>query len=86
MATMSFGYWADQRAGVEELARVVSDHGRVVIVEPTSGDGLKGKGRARNPKQIAQLLTEAGLVVDSTEVVYRSPLRLPMARAFIASP
>jgi SAM-dependent methyltransferase len=86
LATMSFGYWPDQRAGAEELARVVSDNGRVVVVEPTSGGGLKGKNRARTPKQISDLLADAGLVVDRTEVVYRSPLRLPMARAFIASP
>jgi SAM-dependent methyltransferase len=74
LATMSFGYWEDQAAGVAELARVVSDTGKVVIVEPPNAAG-----------NVTKLLAAAGLTLERTETVHRSRLLLPQARAFIAA-
>lgn len=85
VTSTSFDHWADQRAGVEELARVVADNGRVVLVDLAAG-WLAGQGRTRSPRKIARLLTEAGLQVDRRETVYRLGLVLPYVRAFIASP
>ncbi|HKC28813.1 MAG TPA: hypothetical protein VKB75_12445, partial [Jatrophihabitans sp.] len=78
----SFGYWLDQRAGIAELARVVTDHGKIVLVEPTR---LPSRGRNRGVSDIVAMLTSAGLRVDSTEVALRSALMRARARAFIAS-
>jgi ubiquinone/menaquinone biosynthesis C-methylase UbiE len=75
IATMSVRYWLDQSAGVAELARVVSDTGKVVVVEATNTAG-----------RIAELLEAAGLTVERTETVSRSRLGLAQARAFIAVP
>jgi SAM-dependent methyltransferase len=84
LATASFGYWLDQRAGVAELARVVTDNGKVVLVE---ADHLpaRGRNRAHGVKDIVAVLTSVGLHVDSAEVAVRSSLMRARARAFIAS-
>jgi SAM-dependent methyltransferase len=84
VATMSFGFWTDQRAGAHELARVVTDNGRVVVVEPARG-GPAQRNRARGVKDITRVLEAAGLQVERTETLRRSALRRPVARAFIAS-
>lgn len=73
VAVMSLRYWTDQRAGIAELARVVSDTGTVVIVDAPD-------------RRILDLLAEAGLPVGATETLHRSPLMRPIARAFMASP
>ena len=87
MATMSFAFWIDQRAGAAELARVVSDNGRVVVVE--SGKLLSGGPSGRNParsvRDITHTLEAAGLRVERVETLHRSMLGGPSARAFIAS-
>jgi SAM-dependent methyltransferase len=85
IATMSFGYWKDQRKGVGELARVVARTGKVVLVEPTGGEG-KGKGRLHGEKDISYVLERAGLELERTETVDRSRLGKAQARAFIAIP
>jgi SAM-dependent methyltransferase len=84
MATMSFAYWIDQRAGAAELARVVSDNGRVVLVESGKG-GRSGRNRARSVRDITHTLEAAGLQVERVETLHRSMLGGPSARAFIAS-
>lgn len=86
IAAMSFAYWTDQRVGVAELARVVSDNGVVVLAESTHPEGAgRGRGRARSEKDIAQLLRSAGLHVDRVETLHRSLLRRPLVTAFICS-
>jgi SAM-dependent methyltransferase len=85
LAIMSFAYWVNQQAGVEELARVVADNGKVVIVEST-GRNPKRKDRARSVKEVSELLADAGLSVEHTETVRRSKLFRATARAFVASP
>jgi ubiquinone/menaquinone biosynthesis C-methylase UbiE len=85
VSSVSFDHWADQRAGVEELARVVRDNGRVVLVD-LSAIWLPGRGRVRSPRGVRRLLREAGLEIDRTEVVYRFAFSLPFVRAFIAFP
>jgi hypothetical protein len=82
---MSLAYWIDQRAGAEELARVVADTGKVVIVE-SNGHGPKGKDRVRTVKELTELLADVGLDVERTETVRRSMLFRPKVRALIASP
>jgi ubiquinone/menaquinone biosynthesis C-methylase UbiE len=84
IAAMSFAYWTDQRVGVAELARVVTDNGTVVLAESTHPGG-SGRGRARSGKDITQLLRAAGLHVDRIETLRRSLLRRPLATAFICS-
>ncbi len=73
ISTSSFGLWRDQRAGVEELARVVTENGRVVLV-----DRGQSKGAAR-------LLARAGLTVEGREVVHRRGFVFPLVRAFVAA-
>jgi ubiquinone/menaquinone biosynthesis C-methylase UbiE len=77
VAVRSLAYWADPRAGCAELARVVSDHGKVVVVDRVNG--RRGAG------DIAALLEAAGLEVERVETLRRSPLLRPQIRAFIAS-
>jgi SAM-dependent methyltransferase len=84
VATMSFAFWTDQRAGAHELARVVTDNGRVIVVE-SARNGSAQRNRARNANDITRVLEAAGLQVERTETLRRSALRRPMARAFIAS-
>jgi ubiquinone/menaquinone biosynthesis C-methylase UbiE len=85
LATLSIGVWLDQRAGVAELARVVSDNGRVIVVE-TNKVQTAGRNRIRGAKDLTRLLEDVGLAVDRVETVRRSPLGTPLAHAFIASP
>ena len=84
VATMSMAFWIDQRAGVAELARILTDNGRVIIVESTKGQA-RGMRRARGVKQITELLASVDLHVEDTDVLRRSVLLRPLARAFICS-
>jgi len=63
--------WRDPAAGLAELARVVSDGGRVVVAE-----------RARAGRTVRELLEWAGLSLERAETVAR--VGLPSVRAFIA--
>jgi ubiquinone/menaquinone biosynthesis C-methylase UbiE len=85
VAAFSFAYWADQRAGVAELARVVRGSGKVVLVESTAGH-RPDRGRVRKAKEITGLLVDGGLRVERTETLRRAALVRPTVRAFIASP
>jgi SAM-dependent methyltransferase len=82
IAMLSFTYWKDQRAGLAELARVVADNGKVVVVEPTNGTD----GRAHGAKKIGEMLAAAGLTLERTETLGRSRLGRASARAFVAAP
>jgi ubiquinone/menaquinone biosynthesis C-methylase UbiE len=83
VALASFAYWADQAAGAAELARVVSDKGAVVVVEPAKS-GSRQRNRARSVKEISQVLRGAGLRLERVERVRRSWIVGSAARAFIA--
>lgn len=85
LATLSFGLWLDQRAGAAELARVVSDNGKVIVVEAKKTQ-TSGRHRAHSVKEISRLLESAGLEVERVENVHRSPVGVSLAHAFIAVP
>jgi ubiquinone/menaquinone biosynthesis C-methylase UbiE len=84
VSSLSFGHWVDQKRGVEELARVVSDTGTVVLVDRSSR-WIRGKGRARTPARMTALLAGAGLRVRKREIVYRLAYTVPIVRALIAT-
>lgn len=85
VAMLSLGVWLDQRAGVAELARIVSDNGKVVIVEAKKAQP-SGRNRVRGVKGISELLESAGLVVEQVETLHRSAMQMPLAHALVASP
>lgn len=67
--------WPDPAAGVAELARVVSDAGRVVVAE-----------RARAGRAVRALIEQAGLQYENGETLVRAGFTVPFVRAFIAFP
>ena len=85
IASLSLTLWADERAGAAELSRVVSDNGKVIVVELRKAQ-LTGRNRVSGVKEISALLEAQGLDVERVETVHRSPLGAPLAHAFIASP
>ena len=85
IASLSLTLWADQRAGAAELARVVSDNGKVVVVELRKAQ-VTGRNRVHGVKETTALLEAAGLGVERVETVHRSAVGAPLAHAFIASP
>ena len=84
ITTMSFAYWGDQRAGVAELARVVRDNGKIVLVDSSARQPRRA-GRVRTVKDVTQLIAGAGLELERSETLRRSRLLRPTVRAFIAS-
>jgi len=85
LATLSLGLWQDQKAGAAELARVVSDNGKVIVVEAKKTQA-SGRHRAHSVKDITRLLESAGLEIERIENVHRSPVGVSLAHAFIAFP
>lgn len=85
LTSTSFDHWRDQAAGAAELARVVGDNGRVVLVDLAAA-WLPRHGRARSPRAVRRLLDEAGLTLERRETVYRLGALLPFVRAFVAVP
>lgn len=86
VSTLSFDHWADQRAGLAELARVLAPDGRLVLVDLCAGwRRLTARsGRARTPRELGRLVAEAGLRVRHRETLYRvGPA--PLVRAFLVS-
>lgn len=86
VSTTSFHHWRDQARGLAELRRVVAPRGRVVLVDVCAGPlrTITPDG-ARTAKQIATLLTDAGLDLQSSETLYRVAGILPLVRAFVAA-
>ncbi|MFN2561826.1 MAG: class I SAM-dependent methyltransferase [Jatrophihabitans sp.] len=76
LVLLSLAQWEHPRAGVAELARVVTDHGKIIIVDRVSGRGAVGG--------IDVLLNDAGLVVGQVTTLRRSSLLRPRIQAFIA--
>jgi SAM-dependent methyltransferase len=85
LATLSLGLWLDQKAGIAELARVVSDNGKVIVVEAKKTQ-RSGRQRAHSVREISRLLESAGLEIERIENVHRSPVGVSLAHAFIAFP
>ena len=85
LATLSLGLWLDQEAGAAELARVVSDNGKVIVVEAKKTQ-TSGRHRAHSVKDVSRLLESAGLAIERIENVHRSPVGVSLAHAFIAFP
>lgn len=85
LATLSFGLWLDQKAGLGELARVVSDNGKVIIVE-TKKAPSSGRHRVHGVKEITGLLESVDLEIERVENVHRSLTGVSLAHAFIAFP
>jgi SAM-dependent methyltransferase len=85
IASLSLTLWADERAGAAELARVVSDNGKVIVVELRKAQ-LTGRNRVSGVKEITALLEAEGLGVERVETVHRSAVGAASAHAFIASP
>src|SRR4051794_21599088 len=75
VAAAGLAGWRDAAAGVAELARVVTDTGRVVVTD-----------RARSTRTVRALLERAGLAYERDETLVRSGFTVPYVRAFIASP
>jgi SAM-dependent methyltransferase len=84
LAAMTFGYWADQRAGARELARVVADTGKVVLID--AGESARRRGGARNVKDVTDTLEMAGLHLERTEILRRSTTGRALVRALVAAP
>jgi SAM-dependent methyltransferase len=85
IASLSLTLWMDQAAGAVELARVVSDNGRVVIIEGRKPQ-LSGRNRVHGAKELTRLLESAGLKVERVQTVLRSATKVSLAHAFIAAP
>jgi ubiquinone/menaquinone biosynthesis C-methylase UbiE len=66
VSTTSFDHWANQRAGLEECARVLRPGGHLVLADQFSAFLLptilvRRGGKARTKRQATRLLTGAGL-------------------------
>jgi len=85
VTSLSLGLWLDPRAGAAELARVVSDNGKVIVVE-TKKPQSSGRHKVHSVKDLTALLESGGLAVERVENVHRSPVGVSLAHAFIASP
>ena len=82
VATAGADRWPDQAAGVSELARVVADAGRVVLVERSTRSG----SGARRPRAVGELLDGAGLRLERCETLARVAFTVPTVRAYVAAP
>ena len=72
IASMSLQSWPRPAAALGEIARVLTDAGRFVLVD-------EGK-----PAEIEALLAGANFTIERRETVYRTGLLVPQVRAFIA--
>jgi ubiquinone/menaquinone biosynthesis C-methylase UbiE len=86
VSTVSFDHWSDQRAGLLECRRVLRPRGTLVLADllaPWLGVTTLARSRARTPRRLMRLLTEAGLEPKSLRCVMRlGPL--PLIGAVIA--
>jgi ubiquinone/menaquinone biosynthesis C-methylase UbiE len=69
---MGFCGWANQADALAQLARVLSDSGKLVIVDAVS------------PGHIVKLIEQTGLRVERRETVSRTAFVLPRVRAYVA--
>jgi ubiquinone/menaquinone biosynthesis C-methylase UbiE len=63
--------WSDSRVVIRQLARVLTDTGRLVVI-----DTLR-------PKEMAELVAPTALRVDRRETVWRTARLVPTIRAYV---
>ena len=91
VSTVSFDHWADQPAGVPEVARVLRPTGRFVLVDlfatgwlrPLAALGRR-RARMRTKPELETLFTAAGLPPEGWHRV-DSLDQLPLVRAVTGS-
>ena len=92
VSTVSFDHWADQPAGLAEVARVLRPTGRFVLVDlfatgllrPLAALGRR-RARMRTRPELEALFTAAGLHPEDWHRVY-SLGPLPLVQAVTAAP
>ncbi|QWF83626.1 class I SAM-dependent methyltransferase [Amycolatopsis sp. CA-230715] len=77
VSTMSFHHWADQRAGLREVARVLAPGGVAVIAEHFAQTWLRPvfamlpkRNRAPGHREVDAMIAEAGLLAPRWETVF----------------
>lgn len=63
LSSISFHHWADQKKGIQEIARVLRPGGLFCLADQTILLTRLFGGRVKSRRQIRALLTGAGLVV-----------------------
>jgi ubiquinone/menaquinone biosynthesis C-methylase UbiE len=92
VSTVSFDHWADQRAGLDEVHRVLRPQGRLVLVDlfatgvlrPIATVGRR-RDRMRTIREAEAMLTSARLRPLAWKPVFDLG-RVTLVRAVIASP
>jgi malonyl-CoA O-methyltransferase len=83
LSACSFDTWSDQEGALREMARVVADNGRVVLVERAAAWLPQGE-RARSPRKVRALFEKVGL--DCRRETVHRRLLVPYVRAFVGAP
>jgi ubiquinone/menaquinone biosynthesis C-methylase UbiE len=71
IASMSFSSWPRQLDTLREIARVLTESGRFVVVDDAK------------PAEVEALLIAAGFEIERRETIYRSGFVVPQVRAYI---
>lgn len=72
LSGMGFHAWPQQSTALHQMARVLTDTGKLVIVDAVS------------PRQVVGMIEQTGLRVERRETVCRTALALPRVRAYVA--
>jgi ubiquinone/menaquinone biosynthesis C-methylase UbiE len=74
VSALGFDRWRNPAAVMDQMARVLTDTGRLVVVEATAH------------KQVAELIAQTGLRVERRETVRRTAGLVASVRAYVAGP
>jgi ubiquinone/menaquinone biosynthesis C-methylase UbiE len=72
LSSMAFRRWADPATVLHQMARVLKDSGRLVVID------------AVPPKRMTALIEQTGLQVEHQETVHRKARLVPSVRAYVA--